>query len=71
MSKKKEPVAGKDPIAVELGRRGGLANAKKHAGKPTGFAVLSVEERSALAKKAIATRWAKAKKAAKKKGAPK
>jgi hypothetical protein len=44
----KEPTE-KDPVAAELGRRGGQARAKK----------LSAKERSESAKKAVRTRWAK------------
>jgi hypothetical protein len=41
----------KDPIAVELGRRGGLKGGKARAAKMT------KKERSASAKKAAAARW--------------
>lgn len=41
--------AEKNPAAVELGRRGGQARAKKLSGK----------DRSESAKKAVRTRWAK------------
>ena len=43
----------KDPLAVELGRRGGLkgGKARKEA--------LSAHQRSAIAKKAAKARWAK------------
>lgn len=40
---------GKDKAAVSLGRRGGQARAEK----------MSAKERSAIAKKAAATRWSK------------
>ncbi|HWC34115.1 MAG TPA: hypothetical protein VG650_04720 [Mycobacteriales bacterium] len=46
-----DPDAGKDPAAVSLGRRGGLVGGKARAAK------LSPEERSAIARKAAATRW--------------
>ena len=39
----------KNPAAVTLGRKGGIARAKK----------LSIEERSAIAKKAAKARWAR------------
>jgi hypothetical protein len=48
-----DPYEGKDPAAVELGRKGGLKGGKARAEK------LTPEERSAIAKKAAATRWAK------------
>lgn len=44
---------GKDPAAVSLGRKGGLKGGKARAEK------MSAEERSAIAKKAAATRWRK------------
>src|SRR4249920_388182 len=44
---------GKDPIAVELGRRGGLKGGKARAAKMT------KEERSESARKAAQARWAK------------
>jgi hypothetical protein len=44
--------AGKDPAAVSLGRRGGLTGGKARAAK------LSPEQRSEIAKKAAAARWA-------------
>ena len=47
------PSAGKDPIAVELGRRGGLKGGRARAEK------LTEEERSQIAAKAAAARWAK------------
>jgi hypothetical protein len=43
---------GKDPAAVALGRRGGLKGGKARAAK------LTPEERSEIAQKAAATRWA-------------
>lgn len=45
-----EPI-GKDPAAVSLGRRGGLKGGKARAAK------LTSEERSAIAKRAAASRW--------------
>jgi hypothetical protein len=45
------PSAGKDPIAVELGRRGGLKGGKARAAKMT------KKQRIASAKKAAAARW--------------
>lgn len=47
----KNPDEGKDPAAVELGRRGGLKGGKARAKK------LSAKERSGIARKAAATRW--------------
>lgn len=47
------PDEGKDPLAVELGRRGGLKGGKARA------AQMSKAERTALAKKAAQARWAK------------
>lgn len=44
---------GKDPAAVALGRKGGLKGGKARA------QALTAEERSAIAKKAAATRWGK------------
>lgn len=44
-------VAGKDPAAVALGRKGGLKGGKARADK------LTPEQRSEIAKKAAATRW--------------
>jgi hypothetical protein len=44
---------GKDPLAVELGRRGGLRGGKARAEN------LSPAKRTAIAKKAARTRWAK------------
>lgn len=46
-----EPMAVKDPKAVELGRQGGLK------GGPARAAKLSSERRSEIAKKAAAKRW--------------
>jgi hypothetical protein len=46
-----DPYEGKDPAAVELGRRGGLKGGKARAAK------LTAEERSAIAKKAAVARW--------------
>lgn len=43
--------SGKDPAAVELGRRGGLKGGKARA------AALSPEARRAAAQKAAAARW--------------
>lgn len=43
----------RDPAAVALGRKGGLKGGKARA------AALTPEERSAIAKKAAATRWGK------------
>jgi hypothetical protein len=45
----------KDPIAVLLGRRGGLK------GGPARAAKLTAEERSESARKAVMARWEKAK----------
>lgn len=45
----------KDPLAVELGRRGGLKGGKARARK------LSPARRKAIAKKAAEARWAKLK----------
>lgn len=42
---------GKDPAAVELGRKGGLKGGRARAAK------LTAEQRSAIAKKAAAARW--------------
>lgn len=43
----------KDPLAVELGRRGGLKGGKARAAK------LSARKRREIARKAANTRWAK------------
>jgi hypothetical protein len=48
-----DPYEGKKPAAVELGRLGGQRGGKARAEK------LTAEERSAIAKKAAAARWAK------------
>lgn len=48
-----DPDEGKDPAAVESGRRGGVKGGKARAEK------LSPEERSEIAKKAAATRWSR------------
>jgi hypothetical protein len=45
--------AGKDPAAVELGRRGGLKGGKARAAK------LSASQRSEAAKRAAEARWRK------------
>ena len=49
----RKPESTKDPLAVELGRRGGLKGGKARADRMT------PEQRSAAAKKAAAARWAK------------
>lgn len=46
----------KDPLAVELGRRGGLKGGKARA------KALTARERSEIAKKAAQARWGKKKK---------
>jgi hypothetical protein len=46
-----EPNNGKDPAAVELGRRGGLKGGKARAAK------LTAQQRSEIAKKAAQARW--------------
>lgn len=46
-----EPPSGKDPLAVELGRRGGLKGGKARAAK------LTAEERRQAAQKAAEARW--------------
>jgi hypothetical protein len=43
----------RDPLAVELGRRGGLKGGKARAAK------LTQEQRTAIAKKAAAKRWSR------------
>lgn len=53
--KTKSAAREKDPIAVELGRRGGLKGGHARA------ASLTPEERSESARKAVLARWAKAK----------
>ena len=47
------PSEGKDPLAVELGRRGGLKGGKARAAKMT------KKQRSESAKKAARARWQK------------
>lgn len=47
----------KDPAAVSLGRRGGLAGGKK--GGKARWAGSTAKERSAAARKAVMARWAK------------
>lgn len=47
-----DPYEGKNPAAVELGRLGGKKGGAARAAK------LTPEERSAIAKKAAAARWA-------------
>lgn len=54
VSEEPQPVKEKDPLAVELGRRGGLKGGKARA------ASLSASERSEIAKKAAQSRWGKA-----------
>jgi hypothetical protein len=48
-----DPDAGKDPAAVALGRKGGLKGGKARAKK------LTKAQRTEIAKKAAAVRWAK------------
>jgi hypothetical protein len=48
---KKAEAEGKDPLAVALGRRGGLKGGRARADK------LSAEQRTASAKTAAAARW--------------
>ena len=48
-----DPYDGKDPAAVELGRRGGMKGGKARAAK------LTPEQRSEAARKAAAARWRK------------
>lgn len=48
-----DPDAGKDPAAVELGRKGGLKGGKARAAKMT------PEQRSDAARKAARARWTK------------
>ena len=48
-----DPDAGKDPAAVELGRKGGMKGGKARAAK------LTAEERSESARKAAQARWQK------------
>ncbi|MFY9489128.1 MAG: hypothetical protein WAP35_10615 [Solirubrobacterales bacterium] len=47
-----DPYQGKDPAAVELGRKGGLKGGKARAEK------LSAKERSEIATRAANARWA-------------
>jgi hypothetical protein len=47
-----DPYEGKNPAAVELGRQGGLKGGRARAEK------LTPEQRSEIARKAAATRWA-------------
>ena len=47
-----DPYEGKNPAAVELGRKGGLIGGRARAAK------LTPEQRSEIAKKAAETRWA-------------
>ena len=49
---KTDPDSGKDPAAVELGRKGGLNGGRARADK------LSAKKRSEIAKKAARARWA-------------
>ena len=51
---KQAEAEGKDPLAVALGRRGGLKGGRARADK------MSADERSASAKKAATARWKKA-----------
>jgi hypothetical protein len=51
ISEEPQPIKVKDPLAVELGRRGGLKGGKARAEK------LSDEERSEIAKRAAQARW--------------
>jgi len=48
-----DPDEAKDPAAVSLGRRGGLKGGKARAAK------LTPEERTEIARKAAAARWAR------------
>ena len=48
-----DPYEGKNPAAVELGRQGGLIGGRARAEK------LTPEQRSEIARKAAAARWAK------------
>ena len=52
-SRRKAPQAGKDPLAVELGRRGGLKGGKARAQK------LSRKKRREIARRAARARWKK------------
>lgn len=49
----RDPVDSRDPLAVELGRRGGRRGGKARAQK------LSAERRAEIAKEAAAKRWKK------------
>jgi len=49
-----DPYRGKNPAAVELGRQGGLKGGRARAER------LTPEQRSEIARKAAAARWAKA-----------
>jgi hypothetical protein len=51
ISEEPQPIREKDPLAVELGRRGGLKGGKARAEK------LSAEERAGIAQKAARARW--------------
>jgi hypothetical protein len=51
ISEEPQPIKEKDPLAVELGRRGGLKGGKARAEK------LSAEERAEIAQKAALARW--------------
>jgi hypothetical protein len=48
-----DPAGGKDPAAVELGRKGGLKGGAARAAK------LTAQERSEAARKAAVARWAR------------
>ena len=48
-----DPYEGKDPAAVELGRKGGLKGGRARAEK------LTPEQRSEIARKAAQARWSK------------
>lgn len=48
---KPDPYEGKDPAAVELGRKGGLKGGKARAAK------LTAKQRSEAARKAAEARW--------------
>ena len=51
ISEEPQPVKEKDPLAVELGRRGGLIGGKARAEK------LSARKRKEIARKAAQARW--------------
>jgi len=53
ISEEPQPVKEKDPLAVELGRRGGLKGGKARSEK------LSDEEKREIAKKGAEARWGK------------